>query len=108
MWQAAAFGPAAPAPEIVYPSRGPPGDGFMMRLATLWMMTRVARLAGLILAAIVSAHPSWAATVTPPPGELAGFFAALWPVASQQGVSRATFDQAFKGITIDPKVIGAT
>jgi membrane-bound lytic murein transglycosylase B len=36
------------------------------------------------------------------------FVAGLWPEAKASGVSRATFDAAFKGLTPDPQVIAAT
>src|SRR5271169_1273895 len=36
------------------------------------------------------------------------FVAKLWPEAEARGVSRATFDAAFKGLTPDPQVIAAT
>ncbi|HXM31454.1 MAG TPA: lytic murein transglycosylase [Xanthobacteraceae bacterium] len=36
------------------------------------------------------------------------FVANLWPDAKASGVSRATFDAAFKGLTPDPQVIAAT
>ncbi|HUE10246.1 MAG TPA: lytic murein transglycosylase, partial [Steroidobacteraceae bacterium] len=35
------------------------------------------------------------------------FLAALWRDAAAQGISRATFDLAFAGVTPDPRVIGA-
>lgn len=36
------------------------------------------------------------------------FVQGLWPLARAEGVSRATFDAAFKGVTVDPAVIGLT
>jgi membrane-bound lytic murein transglycosylase B len=36
------------------------------------------------------------------------FIAALWPLAEQRGVSRATFDRAFAGVFFDPKVVAMT
>jgi membrane-bound lytic murein transglycosylase B len=36
------------------------------------------------------------------------FKAALWPDAKTQGITRATFDLAFKGVTPNPRVIAAT
>jgi membrane-bound lytic murein transglycosylase B len=35
------------------------------------------------------------------------FLAGLWPDAAAQGISRATFDLAFAGVTPDPRVLGA-
>ena len=37
----------------------------------------------------------------------AAFLIALWPDAAKQGTTRATFDAAFAGLTLDPGVIGA-
>jgi membrane-bound lytic murein transglycosylase B len=34
--------------------------------------------------------------------------AALWPLAEQRGVSRATFDRALAGVSFDPKVVAMT
>src|SRR4029077_6719328 len=36
------------------------------------------------------------------------FVASLWPEAKARGVSRATFDAAFKGVAPDPQVIAAS
>jgi len=36
------------------------------------------------------------------------FIAALWPDAQARGISRETFDTAFKGVTFDPKVVAHT
>jgi membrane-bound lytic murein transglycosylase B len=38
----------------------------------------------------------------------AAFEAALWPDAQANGIRRATFDLALKGVTPDPRVIAAT
>jgi lytic murein transglycosylase len=35
------------------------------------------------------------------------FIDALWPLAEERGVSRATFDNAFAGVTFDPKVVAS-
>ena len=35
------------------------------------------------------------------------FIDALWPLAEARGVSRATFDSAFNGVTFDPKVVAS-
>lgn len=37
-----------------------------------------------------------------------GFIAALWPDAKKHGVSRATFDNALKGVSPDAEVLGLT
>ncbi len=36
------------------------------------------------------------------------FIASLWPLALERGVSRATFDRAFSGVSFDPKVVANT
>jgi len=36
------------------------------------------------------------------------YVASLWPLAQQRGVSRATFDKAFAGVSFDPKVVAMT
>ncbi len=36
------------------------------------------------------------------------FVAGLWPLAQARGVSRATFDGAFRGLTLDPSIIALT
>jgi len=54
-------------------------------------------LAGLAFTASASAKPQEPA--------FREFVAALWPLAEQRGVSRATFDHAFAGVTFDPKVV---
>lgn len=36
------------------------------------------------------------------------FIAALWPLAEQRGVSRATFDRAFASVSFDPNVVAMT
>jgi membrane-bound lytic murein transglycosylase B len=35
------------------------------------------------------------------------FIDALWPLAEERGVSRATFDNAFAGVAFDPKVVAS-
>jgi len=40
-------------------------------------------------------------------GSLAAFLAALWPDAAARGISRATFDAAFDGLTPDPGVMAS-
>jgi membrane-bound lytic murein transglycosylase B len=36
------------------------------------------------------------------------FIEDLWPLASDKGVSRATFDAAFKGVAFDPRIVAHT
>jgi membrane-bound lytic murein transglycosylase B len=44
----------------------------------------------------------------PAPQSLAPFAQALWPDAQARGVSRKTFDEAFAGLTVDPRVAAVT
>ena len=43
-----------------------------------------------------------------PQGEFRLFVEDLWPHARARGVSRATFDEAFRGVSPDPKIIALT
>jgi lytic murein transglycosylase len=45
--------------------------------------------------------------IAEPQGGFDAFLAALWPQAAAQGISRATFDAAFAGMTPDGRVLGA-
>ncbi len=48
-------------------------------------------------------------TATPTPaGDFSRFVEALWPAAKAAGVSRATFDTAFRGVQPDPKIVALT
>jgi lytic murein transglycosylase len=40
--------------------------------------------------------------------ELRAFLDALWPDVQKRGISRATFDEAFSGVTLDPRLIPLT
>jgi membrane-bound lytic murein transglycosylase B len=51
---------------------------------------------------LVSAHAR-----SEPDNSFAAFLAALWPDAAERGITRATFDSAFAGLTPDPRVIAA-
>jgi membrane-bound lytic murein transglycosylase B len=42
-----------------------------------------------------------------PTSSFADFLAALWPDAANAGITRATFDTAFAGVTADPAVLAA-
>ena len=48
------------------------------------------------------------AQAQPPQKTFAAFTAELWPDAQAKGVSRATFDEAMRGVTPDQRVIAAT
>ena len=43
-----------------------------------------------------------------PTQSFANYVASLWPLAREQGVSRRTFDVAFKGVTFDPRIVAHT
>lgn len=76
-------------------------------------LRRAAKLAcAILLAAAALAAPGNVASAAPAPkaendhqGEFRRFVESLWPEAKARGVSRAVFDEAFKGVTLDPKII---
>lgn len=49
-----------------------------------------------------------AAVPSQPTASMGEFVAGLWPDARARGVSRATFDAAFAGVTVDPSIIAIT
>ncbi len=70
---------------------------------------RGAAVALLSLAAPLSAlGPMTPAATAAPAQSFDAFVQALWPEAHARGVSRATFDDAFAGVTPDPDVIEKT
>ncbi len=54
-----------------------------------------------------SAKPA-AAAAKPASAPFDAFLKGLWPLAQQRGVSRATFDLAFRGVTPDPSIVALT
>jgi lytic murein transglycosylase len=68
---------------------------------------------GLLVTALAPA-PAFAQATTsatsaaPGQGDFRRFVEALWPEARQSGVSRATFDDAFRGVSPDPKIVALT
>jgi lytic murein transglycosylase len=69
------------------------------------------RLVGALLFCWVAAGSAWAHAKTEHRSEAQKFHAfieTLWPEAKAQGVSRKTFDLAFRGVSYDPKVIAQT
>jgi membrane-bound lytic murein transglycosylase B len=66
-------------------------------------------LAADILAVVLSICLSISAAAKEPPAGHAPtfreFVASLWPLAKERGISRATFDAAFAGVSFDPKVL---
>ena len=65
------------------------------------MALRLALLPAALLFASAAAQSQTASSFS-------GFLERLWPDAARQGISRATFDTAFAGLTPDPGVIAAT
>jgi lytic murein transglycosylase len=63
----------------------------------------VRRFPAVLALAVLLLLPAGAASA-----DFRGFVAALWPDARAAGVSRATFDAAFAGVTPDPSVIAET
>lgn len=69
-------------------------------------LTRRAGMSGALaigLATVAGGRPALAG-----PQDFAAFVASLWPDAHRHGVSRATFDAAFSGVTPDPAVMEKT
>jgi lytic murein transglycosylase len=64
-------------------------------------LTRRALLAAAALAAT-------RARADPDPAGFAAWLAGLWPLAQAQGISRATFDAATRGLHFDPKIAAHT
>lgn len=65
----------------------------------------------LILAALFALFSACAVAqqkASPTPTSFGDYFDRLWPDAQARGVTRATFDAAFKGLTPDARVIAAT
>jgi membrane-bound lytic murein transglycosylase B len=59
-------------------------------------------------ALMIGAATLWNGRARAEPADAFGaFLAGLWPEAAAQGISRATFDLAFAGVTPDPRVLGA-
>ncbi len=77
---------------------------------TLGPARRLVLAAGLALAAPLPALAQATTGATAPQaGEFKRFVEALWPEARQRGVSRATFDDAFRSVTApDPKIVALT
>jgi membrane-bound lytic murein transglycosylase B len=54
------------------------------------------------------AAPPWVDPNPPPVVEYKVFLDQLWRAAQKQGITRATFDLAFTGVTLDPRVMPIT
>lgn len=70
-------------------------------------LTRRRSLAGALALLAGTACPGGARAASLAPG-FEAFLAGLWPEAHRHGVSRATFETAFAGVTPDPAVIEKT
>lgn len=68
------------------------------------MLRKVCILALAVMLGCVTAN----AQQKPADDSFAAFLKQLWPDAKAQGITRATFDLAFAGVTPDPRVITAT
>ena len=62
---------------------------------------------GLSGAAFSAAAATPNKTIGSPQAAFRGFIETLWPLAEARGVSRATFDSAFAGVTFDPTVVAS-
>jgi membrane-bound lytic murein transglycosylase B len=62
----------------------------------------------IILMLLVGAGAGPAAAQTEAEGDFSRFVEDLWPQARAAGVSRATFDEAFRGVVPDPKIVALT
>jgi lytic murein transglycosylase len=75
-----------------------------------WLVKLLAAVLALAVAAALAFHPAPARAAADKSSEAAfeTFVADLWPLAEARGVSRATFDAAFAGVTFDPGVVAHT
>jgi lytic murein transglycosylase len=67
-----------------------------------------ALILALTLGSVVAAAPPWVDPNPPPVVEYKVFLDELWRDAQKKGITRATFDLAFTGITPDPRVMPIT
>ena len=77
-----------------------PLNSAIHRLAPL---LRMFLLMVIVAAVAFAAHPALAAA-----NGFDSFVQSLWPQAKARGVSRETFDAAFEGVTLNPKIIALT
>jgi membrane-bound lytic murein transglycosylase B len=70
----------------------------------------LAALLAMALAAALAFHPApaRAAAANSVDASFRQFVADLWPLAQARGVSRATFDTAFKDVAFDPRIVAHT
>jgi membrane-bound lytic murein transglycosylase B len=76
-------------------------------LRSLHASARILALAALLCGAALSAARASVPDLAGPP-EFRRFVEALWPEARARGVSRATFERAFAGLSPDPKILALT
>ncbi|MBV9701777.1 MAG: lytic murein transglycosylase, partial [Methylobacteriaceae bacterium] len=74
------------------------------RLPTLLRLARGLCAAGVLAWLFVAGLAGFA--VASPDTSFSSFVESLWPPAQARGITRATFDAAFKGVTPDPALIG--
>ncbi len=90
-------------------------SGFVMRLSVI-AATALISLAPALAQTTGSISNSAARTREAPPtpaprpaeSDFGGFLQRLWPQAQARGISRATFDLAFRGVTPDPAIAALT
>lgn len=85
---------------------GPASDRRSRRLLRAGVLAVAVVLPGLAEAGL--SRPPTATASAARTGSFGAFLQALWPEAHAHGVSRATFDAAFLGVTPDPAVIDKT
>ncbi len=76
-----------------------------------WLARLIAALLAIALAAALAFQPAPARAATsakPSDAAFRKFVADLWPLAEARGVSRPTFDIAFRGVTFDPGIVAHT
>ncbi len=78
------------------------------RARRVWPPRLVAALLATALALALAFHSAPARAAKPSEAAFAKFVADLWPLAEARGVSRATFETAFKGVTFDPGIVAHT
>jgi membrane-bound lytic murein transglycosylase B len=83
--------------SIEQPGRARPGPGCWRALVAICVF------AGLFAATVGEANAARKA-----PAGFGAFIESVWPDAQARGVSRATFDAAFRGVAFDSKVIART
>lgn len=88
------------APSQIAPSTRRPGGPPVQSLNQILRLGAVLFVTALAIALLMRPHPARAAPTDA--ASFSAFVEALWPDAQAAGVSRATFDRAFEGVTPDP------